>query len=72
MVDMNNVIYVLSGILIVLSLQLVIRTLRKRKYRSENIWHVPSLPSKSRRSKRKARMPAQPQVPPPAYMFRQR
>ena len=67
---MNIVIYVLSGILMVLLTQLAVRSLRRKKRRSENIWHIPVRPSK--KTSKRIKMVAQPQVPPPAYMFRQR
>lgn len=65
---MNTIIYILSGILILLSLQLVIRTVIRKKSQPENIWgDPPKFPKKKHKSKKLT----YPKTAPPTYLFRQ-
>ena len=66
---MNNIIYILSGILVLLSLQLMIRTVKRQKKQPVNIWET-AIPQQNKNWQRATTL--QPQVAPPPYMFRQR
>jgi len=64
---MNNIIYILSGILVLLSLQLIIRTVKRQKKEPVNIWETP-IPQQNKNWHGKATT----LQAPPSYMFRQR
>ena len=66
---MNNIIYILSGILILLSLQLIIRTVKKQKKKPVNIWEDPIPPQNENWQGTLSTI--QPKVAPPSHMFRQ-
>ena len=65
---MNNIIYILSGILILLSLQLVKNTIKNKK-KKENIWGEP--PTFSIKKQKKRKRQNHPNTIPPTYLFRQ-
>tara|TARA_B100000131_G_scaffold61705_1_gene57714 strand:- start:390 stop:593 length:204 start_codon:yes stop_codon:yes gene_type:complete len=65
---MNDLIYILSGILIFLSLQLVIRTVKRRKKQPVNIWEEP-IPSQNKNWEGEISI-IQPKVAPPPHLFR--
>lgn len=67
---MNNFIYILSIILIILSLHLLIRTLKRQKKKPINIWEDPIPPQNQNWQ---GNIPSlQPKVAPPPHLFRQR
>ncbi|MBK00411.1 MAG: hypothetical protein CMB48_05605 [Euryarchaeota archaeon] len=66
---MNDLIYILSGIFIFLSFQLVIKTVKRHKKQPVNIWEEPIPPQNQNWQ---GKIPTiQPQVAPPPHMFRQ-
>ena len=67
---MNNIIYILSGILILLSLQLVKNTIRNKNKKEENIWG--DAPVFSHKKQKKMTKRKYPKTAPATYLFRQR
>ena len=68
MFGMNLAVYILTGLIVFLSTILVIKSVRRRRNITENIWEVANTETRQRVGQMQT---VQPHAPPPPHVFRQ-